>query len=466
MFVNPADGEAAGAGGVPPSGPVGPCLAPLPPDLRGLLAARAPAGGPAAPAAAVAVAAAEPPAPPAAAPATPVAPVTPAPPVVPEALVEHAAGGGVAGWLAGGPSGIGTSAARVLFGAAAAGGGKGAQEAAGADGGAGSGGPPRAGDPVPGLYCPPAAPADPQKIAEVDRRLDAWARELDLFPPEWAGDFAGFQVGKAVVLQHPGAADLERLVVAGKLLVAENVVDDCYCEDYGGSVSGRGSRLILAQSALDPLHTADGYQQQWQHGLGADAPLRSYDGAMRAFREIATPSQVSRFVHDMARLHLGYVAEGAWAETRTTPPVWQYLVMRQFNNFRPCLSLVDSVDGYELPEVLYARPEVQRVTALACNATTIVNDLYSFTKEMARDAYHLNLPVVIAAEDGRGLKAAYLKAVEIHNEIMHAFEDESAVLAATNPVLARYTTGLAAWVTGNHRWHHTNTYRYSLPHYW
>ena len=34
---------------------------------------------------------------------------------------------------------------------------------------------------------------------------------------------------------------------------------------------------------------------------------------------------------------------------------------------------------YELPEPLYSRPEVQRVTALACNATTLVNDLYSFT---------------------------------------------------------------------------------------
>ncbi|MFG2288175.1 family 2 encapsulin nanocompartment cargo protein terpene cyclase [Streptomyces sp. NPDC048595] len=326
--------------------------------------------------------------------------------------------------------------------------------------------PPSAGDPVPGLYCPPAVPADQAKVAEVDRRLEAWAHELTLFPPQWAGDFAGFQVGRAVVLQHPGAADLERLVVAGKLLVAENVVDDCYCEDYGGSVSGRGGRLIIAQSALDPLHTADDYQQQWHDGLGADASLRSYTDAMRAFRDIATPSQITRFLHDMARLHLGYVAEGAWAETHTTPPVWQYLVMRQFNNFRPCLSLVDAVDGYELPEPLYSRPEVQRVTALACNATTLVNDLYSFTKEMAIDEHHLNLPVVIAAEERRGLKNAYLKAVDIHNEIMHAFEDESAVLAAENPVLARYTTGLAAWVAGNHEWHHTNTYRYSLPNYW
>ncbi|MFC9756168.1 family 2 encapsulin nanocompartment cargo protein terpene cyclase [Streptomyces sp. NPDC056921] len=355
----------------------------------------------------------------------------------------------------GGPTGLGTSAARDLL-----------PPTADHDRPTNPPAPPRAGDPVPGLYCPPAVLADPAKVAEVDRRLEAWARELTLFPPEWAGDFAGFQVGRAVVLQHPAAADLERLVVAGKLLVAENVVDDCYCEDYGGSPVGLGSRLVIAQSALDPLHTADGYQQQWHEGLGMDAPLRSYAAAIRAFRDIATPSQVTRFVHDVARLHLGYLAEGAWAQTRTTPPVWQYLVMRQFNNFRPCLSIVDAMDGYELPEPLYSQPEVQRITALACNATTLVNDLYSFTKEMAIDEHHLNLPVVIAAEEGRGLKEAYLKAVDIHNEIMHAFEDESLVLAAQNPVLARYTTGLTAWVAGNHEWHRTNTYRYTLPNYW
>ncbi|GCD32934.1 2-methylisoborneol synthase [Streptomyces chrestomyceticus JCM 4735] len=365
-------------------------------------------------------------------------------------------------WLPDGPTGLGTSAARALLPLPE----EPAPPAPGPEAGPAPEGGPRPGDPIPGLYCPPAVPADPAKVAEVDRRLEAWAHDLDLFPPEWAGDFAGFQVGRAVVLQHPAAASLERLVVAGKLLVAENVVDDCYCEDYGGSPIGLGGRLIIAQSALDPLHTADGYQQQWHEGLGADAPLRSYADAMRAFREIASPSQVTRFVHDMARLHLGYLAEGAWAQTRTTPPVWKYLVMRQFNNFRPCLSLVDAVDGYELSEPFYSRPEVQRVTALACNATTLVNDLYSFTKEMAVDEHHLNLPVVIAAEDRGGLKEAYLKAVGIHNEIMHAFEDESAVLAARNPVLARYTTGLAAWVAGNHEWHHTNTYRYSLPNYW
>ncbi|MFC9926334.1 family 2 encapsulin nanocompartment cargo protein terpene cyclase [Streptomyces sp. NPDC127190] len=327
----------------------------------------------------------------------------------------------------------------------------------------------RRGGAIPGLLYRPAVPADPEKVREIDRRLEAWARAEDLFPAAWQGDFSGFQFGRAVVLQHPGAADLERLTVAGKLLLAENIVDNCYCEedeDRGGSHRGLGARLIMAQSALDPYHGIPELEEEWRRGVRADGPLRSYHLALRDFAVFATPSQTDRFVHDIARLHLGYLAEAAWAETRYAPRVWEYLVMRQFNNFRPCLSIVDAVDGYELPEQVYARPEIQRITALACNATTIVNDLYSFTKELASDPTHLNLPQVVAAAERCGLKAAYLRSVEIHNRIMSAFEEESALLSATSPLVERYVQGLAAWVAGNHEWHATNTHRYHLPDYW
>ncbi|MCT9075899.1 family 2 encapsulin nanocompartment cargo protein terpene cyclase [Streptomyces fulvoviolaceus] len=327
----------------------------------------------------------------------------------------------------------------------------------------------RRGGAIPGLRYRQVAPADPVKAQEVDRGLEAWAHRLDLFPKAWSGDFSGFQFGRAVVLQHPRAADLERLTVAGKLLLAENLVDNVYCEedeDRGGSRSGLGGRLILAQSALDPFHGPPGLQEQWLSGMQSDGPLRSYHWALKDYAVVATPSQTDRFLHDIARLHLGYLGEAAWGESRYMPQVWEYLVMRQFNNFRPCLSVVDAVDGYELPEAVYARPEIQRITALAGNATTLVNDLYSFTKELASDPTHLNLPMVIAANERRGLKAAYLKAVEIHNRIMETFEEESALLSATSPLVERYVQGLSDWVAGNHEWHATNSHRYHLPNYW
>jgi len=329
--------------------------------------------------------------------------------------------------------------------------------------------PPAEGQAVPGLYHHPIPEPDPLRVEEVSRRIKRWAEdEVQLYPEEWEGQFDGFSVGRYMVGCHPDAPTVDHLMIATRLMVAENAVDDCYCEDHGGSPVGLGGRLLLAHTALDPLHTTPEYAPAWLESLGSDPPRRAYRSAMDYFNAMASPSQVDRYRHDMARLHLGYLAEAAWAETDHVPEVWEYLAMRQFNNFRPCPTITDTIGGYELPADLHARPEMQRVIALAGNATTIVNDLYSYTKELAGPGRHLNLPVVIAEQEKLSERDAYLKAVEVHNDLMHAFEAAAADLAASCPLppVVRFLKGVATWVDGNHDWHRTNTYRYSLPAFW
>ncbi|SEB94866.1 family 2 encapsulin nanocompartment cargo protein terpene cyclase [Streptomyces sp. TLI_105] len=322
---------------------------------------------------------------------------------------------------------------------------------------------------IPGLYWHPVPEPDPVRVEEVSLRIKSWALdEIQLYPEDWEGDFDGFHVGRYMVACHPDAPTIEHLMVAARLMVAENAVDDCYCEDLGGSPIGLGGRLLLAHTALDPLHSTAEYQPVWAESLHADAPRRSYRSAMEYFVRLATPSQADRFRHDMARLHMGYLAEAAWDETNHVPEVWEYLAMRQFNNFRPCPTITDTVGGYELPADLHAQPAMQRVLALAGNASTIVNDLYSYTKELASPGRHMNLPVVLADRESLSEKDAYLKAVEVHNDLMRDFEAASAELAAACPVpsVLRFLKGVAVWVDGNHYWHQTNTYRYSLPDFW
>ncbi|MFF3721681.1 family 2 encapsulin nanocompartment cargo protein terpene cyclase [Streptomyces erythrochromogenes] len=325
------------------------------------------------------------------------------------------------------------------------------------------------GRPIPGLYHHPVPEPDPARVEEVSRRIKRWAvDEVEAYPPEWEDQFDGFSVGRYMVACHPDAPTVDHLMIATRLMVAENVVDDCYCEDHGGSPVGLGGRLLLAHTALDPVHTTAEYQSEWAQSLLSDAPRRSYRSAMEYFTRAATPSQADRYRHDMARLHMGYLAEAAWAETKYVPEVSEYLAMRQFNNFRPCPTITDTVGGYELPADLHAMPAMQRVIALAGNATTISNDLYSYTKELDSPGLHLNLPVVIAAREGLSDKEAYLKAVEIHNDLMHAFEAAAAELAVScpDPRVVRFLRGVAVWVDGNHYWHQSNTYRYSLPDFW
>ncbi|MFD9128050.1 family 2 encapsulin nanocompartment cargo protein terpene cyclase [Kitasatospora sp. NPDC059571] len=354
-----------------------------------------------------------------------------------------------------GPSGLGTAGLYP---------GRPAAQAAGTGAAA-----PKAGDPVPGLYHHPVPEPDAERVAEVGRRIKLWAlEEVQLYPPEWEDQFDGFALGRYMVACHPDAPGIEHLMIATRLMAAENALDDCYCEDHGGSPVGLGGRLLMAHTALDPLHTVQEYHPEWEQSLHADAPRRAYRSAMEYFTRAATPSQADRYRHDMARLHLGYLAEAAWSETDHVPEVWEYLAMRQFNNFRPCPTITDTVGGYELPADLHALPAMQRVIALASNATTIVNDLYSYTKELAAPGRHLNLPVVIAERERTTDREAYLKAVEVHNELMHAFEAEAAALAANWPAppVVRFLRGVAAWVDGNHHWHQTNTYRYTLPDFW
>ncbi|MFE7511490.1 family 2 encapsulin nanocompartment cargo protein terpene cyclase [Streptomyces sp. NPDC057540] len=322
---------------------------------------------------------------------------------------------------------------------------------------------------IPGLYWHPVPEPDPVRVEEVSLRVKSWALdEIQLYPDDWEGDFDGFHTGRYMVACHPDAPTVDHLMVAARLMVAENAVDDCYCEDLGGSPVGLGGRLLLAHTALDPLHSTAEYQPAWAESLHADAPRRAYRSAMEYFVRQATPSQADRFRHDMARLHLGYLAEAAWDETNHVPEVWEYLAMRQFNNFRPCPTITDTVGGYELPADLHAQPAMQRVLALAGNASTIVNDLYSYTKELASPGRHMNLPVVLADRESLSEKDAYLKAVEVHNDLMRDFEAASAELAAACPVpsVVRFLKGVAVWVDGNHYWHQTNTYRYSLPDFW
>ncbi|MFD7978308.1 family 2 encapsulin nanocompartment cargo protein terpene cyclase [Streptomyces sp. NPDC059071] len=389
------------------------------------------------------------------APAVPAAPVTDADlaPVPPESALER---------VLRGPSGLGTATLSLAR--------RAEQPAPPVPAAAPAGEAPAApGTPIPGLYHHPVAEPDPARVAEVSRRIKEWAvDEVQAVPAEWEDQFDGFSVGRYMVACHPDAPTVDHLMAATRLMVAENAVDDVYCEDHGGSPVGLGSRLLLAHTALDHLHTTDEYAPAWRESLESDAPRRAYRSAMDYFCRLATPSQADRFRHDMARLHMGYLAEAAWAETDHVPEVWEYLAMRQFNNFRPCPTITDTVGGYELPADLHAQPAMQRVIALAGNATTIVNDLYSYTKELDSPGKHLNLPVVLAEREGLSAKEGYLKAVEVHNDLMHAFEAEAAALAATcpAPVVLRFLRGVAVWVDGNHYWHQTNTYRYSLPDFW
>lgn len=313
---------------------------------------------------------------------------------------------------------------------------------------------------IEGLYCPPAVRDDRALADEINDRLVEWAeQEVDLYPDDSdrRAALVGFDPGRSVVLCHPDAPGIDHLMAAGRLLVGENAVDDYFCEaEYGGRADRRGAALAVAQSAIDPAHNTPRYEADWRSGLDSHPALRSMRSAMGHLRALATPAQAHRYRHDIAGLYLGYNAEGDCITQHRTPAVWEYLVQRQLNNFRPCLTITDTVGGYELPAHVFAEPAVQRAVALSSNAATICNDLYSLRKEQQSERFHYSLPTVIAAEEDCSIEDAFQKAIELHNDLVHLFEEQAAELSATGPLVARFMTGLSNWVGGNHEWHAGN----------
>jgi 2-methylisoborneol synthase len=71
-----------------------------------------------------------------------------------------------------------------------------------------------------------------------------------------------------------------------------------------------------------------------------------------------------------------------------------------------------------------------------------------------------DLPKVITAEEKCSSREAIERSVQIHNELMHTFVAEAAVLSQLgSPALKRFLADIWAWLGGNREWHST-TERY------
>ncbi|MEU5431977.1 family 2 encapsulin nanocompartment cargo protein terpene cyclase [Streptomyces sp. NPDC020719] len=336
-----------------------------------------------------------------------------------------------------GPTGLGTSAARIA-----------AREPA-------DDAPAERADGVPELYCPPAIRDDRALGQEVNDRLVGWAEEIGLYSGRLdrvrAADF-----GRLMMLAHPDSDDVDRLLAAAKCALAEWATDDYYCDDetMGSRPELLGSHLGLAYAALDPAHLPSGYASGWERDMRDDPVRVALRSGLRDLATYADPSQVARLRHEVAVLFVGYGQEGSWRSRGYMPTVREYLAHRQINSFLPCIALVDVVGGHPLTATEYGDPRVRRAVTMAATASTLVNDLYSMAKEHHSEGVEFNLPTVIAEEERCSPREAIERSVAIHDELVRTFEAEAAALAvAGSPQLCRFLAGVWAWLGGNREWH-------------
>ncbi|MFJ2741407.1 family 2 encapsulin nanocompartment cargo protein terpene cyclase [Streptomyces sp. NPDC087440] len=351
-----------------------------------------------------------------------------------------------------GPTGLGSSASGLaLLGTAA-----GPSTAASA--------PAPAASPRSRLHCPPAVRHDPALEREVNEELVAWAERTGI-NPGGTDALRAMDFGRLITLAYPHTEDPDRLLAIAKPHLSLWIADDCYVDEssLGAVPVLLGARLGLAHAAIDPVPLPARYAPELARELDADPVLRAHQSAWRHLRRYATPVQVQRVHHAVASLFVGCGQEATWHEAERLPPAWEYLTSRCLDNFRLSMLMIDTAGGYEVPAQEYADPRVRRVLTLAATAGQLVNDVYSVAKDAAGPGLSMNLPAVIAAEEGCAVGEAVERTVDMHNELMHTYEAEAAALALTgSPLLRCWLAQIRDWLGGAYEWHATSA-RYGGP---
>jgi 2-methylisoborneol synthase len=362
-------------------------------------------------------------------------------PVLPGATTAAA----VAAALVVGPSGLGTSAARVsgLHDL-------GYLERPWGDGTASP------------LYVPVVERIDAALAEEVDDRLVVWAKGCG-FTDDQLDPLRGAGFGRLAMLTHPDCDDPDRLLIAAQLNGAWWAADDLYADDteMGATPTELPPRLALVMAAMDPVAPAGEFSGPLEERLRSEPVLVALRSGIEHLARHGSPAQVQRACYATFAMFVSWNAYAAWRHTGAYPPAWEYLAARQHDSFYTSMTLVDPVGGYELPANLYYDPRVRQALMYAGSASVMVNDLHSVAKDAADEQPVVNMVLQIAADRGISIAEATEVTVGLHNDFVRGFEAlHRSLRAVPSPELHRFLRGVQAWMGGGFEWHATNP-RYS-----
>ncbi|WP_344306717.1 family 2 encapsulin nanocompartment cargo protein terpene cyclase [Fodinicola feengrottensis] len=346
-----------------------------------------------------------------------------------------------------GPTGLGTSAARMTARFASAGGpDRGYAEIPWGDGSASP------------LYCPVVERVNEPLAEEVDRRLVVWAQECG-FTGEGLDQIREAGFGRLAMLTHADADDPDLLLIAAQLNAAWWAADDYYADDseLGATPTKLPPRLALVMAAMDPVAPAGEFSSQLDEALRGDPILVALHSSVGHLARHGTPVQVQRVCYATFSMFVTWSAYAAWRHTGAYPPAWEYLAARQHDSFYTSMTLVDPVGGYELPAGLYYDPRVRQALMQAGTASVLVNDLHSVAKDAADEKPVCNMVLQVAADRNCSIQESTEITVDLHNNLVRDFEAGHRKLRTVpSPELHRFLNGVKAWMGGGLEWHATN----------
>lgn len=267
------------------------------------------------------------------------------------------------------------------------------------------------------------------------------------------------QFGIRAARVHP-TGHTEAIQVVSDLTVWLFLTDDIYIEEpgLGGAFSVTADHVIRSVRVLRDPETLP--------PAPSDSLLALQD-ISRRMRALATHEQLDRFINGMVEFFLAGCCEAVSFSHKTLPMVADYIPVRDsINCLRSvCFVFIEIVGGYELSGPTWCRPDLQAVVNKATRIISNHHDILSGLRELSREV-PMNLPAVLAREQGLSLAEAFARVGELADADTHSFIDlaDRLLAAKPGPAVERYVDGLKAWVRGNLDWSLT-TGRYRVCDY-
>ncbi|SDD79487.1 terpene synthase family protein [Actinokineospora iranica] len=276
----------------------------------------------------------------------------------------------------------------------------------------------------------------------------AWLRLRDLVPGREIHRYQAQGLWKLIAYSYPRAQGAARLLLID-ILGWFTVLDDHFDGPPGRDPEQARALVDLlvnapADSPADPRTAA--ILAAWQ-----DIRRRQCLGMSDAWAR--------RTAAEWARCLDTFVTEARHRADGTLPTPDDAVPLRRHAScLYPFMNMLERVRGAELPDRLRADPAFDRLRAHTADAATLINDVFSLSREEERDS-PFNMVVILQRHQGADRPAA-LAAVRAWIEGLRRESDalrES--LSREYPDQSWYLRQTARLVDGVHRWSST-TFRY------
>jgi hypothetical protein len=258
---------------------------------------------------------------------------------------------------------------------------------------------------------------------------------------------------------HP-TGRTEAIQLVSDLTVWLFLTDDVYVEEPGQASA-------LAVTAEHVIRSIRVLRNPEDLPVAPNASLLALQDISNRLRAAATHEQVERVVNGMVEFFLAGCCEAVSFSRKSLPLTADYIPVRDaINCLRSvCFVFIEIVGGYELPGRTWSRPDLQAVVNTAVRIISNHHDVLSGLRELTHDV-PMNLPAVIAREEGLPISEAFARVADLANAEMNSFVAMSDRLLADEKdrTVRDYVEGLKAWIRGNLDWSLT-TGRYRVSDY-